>query len=91
MTTLFKMLEENGGDLTNHDVAVLNDWASEFAKDTPNPSWKRAYALIREGADLLLRRRARSTVVGEDSVPPYEDQPKQLDHCAEEGVVTHAR
>jgi hypothetical protein len=58
---LYQILTENGGDLTDHNVAVLSDWAADMARSVPNPSWKRAYALIREGADLLLRRRARST------------------------------
>ena len=41
-------------------AALLNlqNWADYHAKKVPNPMWKRAYALIREGADLLLRRRA---------------------------------
>jgi hypothetical protein len=49
-------------EMTNHDLAVLADWAGRLAHSTPNKNWKRAYALIREGSDLLLRRRARSTV-----------------------------
>ena len=61
---LHQILTENGGDLTDHNVAVLSDWAADMARTTPNPGWKRAYALIREGADLLLRRRARSTEGG---------------------------
>lgn len=76
MQSLFEMLSANGHDLTNHDVAVLSDWASDMHRTTPNPDWKRAYALIREGADLLLRRRARSTA---DEVP-YDRQPEQLNH-----------
>ncbi len=47
--------------LSNHDLSMLADWADEEARSVPNPSWKRAYALIREGTDLLLRRRALST------------------------------
>ena len=46
--------------LTDHDLAHLADWASELKDLTPNPSWKRAYALIREGSDMLLRRRSMS-------------------------------
>ena len=48
--------------LTDHDLAVLADWSSTNQRNTPNQDWKRAYALLREGADLLLRRRARSSV-----------------------------
>jgi len=47
---------------TDHDLSHLAEWANEMVVSTPNPSWKRAYALIREGADLLLRRRAMSRV-----------------------------
>ena len=47
--------------LTNHDLASLADWANTGTRNTPNTDWKRAYSLLREGADLLLRRRARST------------------------------
>ena len=86
--TMFEMLNRNGGELTDHDVAVLSDWASEQQRDTPNKDWKRAYALLREGADLLLRRRARSRVVG----VAWDLEPEQLNHqnCASPEVVTHA-
>lgn len=55
------LLVANENDLTNQDLAALADWAGKKKYEVPNPDWKRAYALIREGADLLLRRRARST------------------------------
>ena len=56
------MITENVLDnLTNHDLATLADWAAKKVHDVPNPEWKRAYSLIREGSDLLLRRRAKST------------------------------
>jgi len=48
--------------ITDHDLAVLADWAGERKQLVPNPDWKRAFSLIREGADLLLRRRARSRI-----------------------------
>lgn len=51
--------DTNGG-ISDHDLAVLADWAGKEAHTVPHYSWKRAYSLIREGADLLLRRRARS-------------------------------
>lgn len=57
---LSTMLLENHNELSDHDLAHLADWASTWKDLTPNPSWKRAYALIREGADMLLRRRAMS-------------------------------
>ena len=61
MTRLIDVLQSNQNDLTDHDLAALADWAGDQKHLVPNPDWKRAYALIREGADLLLRRRARST------------------------------
>ena len=45
-------------EMSDHELAELADWADHHAKEVPNPTWKRAYALIREGTDLLLRRRA---------------------------------
>lgn len=51
---------------TDHDLATLADWAAEEARSTPNYDWKRAYALIREGADLLLRRRAHSRCIADE-------------------------
>lgn len=45
-------------EMSSDDVAHLSDWADYHARTVPNPTWKRAYALIREGCDLLLRRRA---------------------------------
>lgn len=56
--TLGELLDLNGHYLTDADLAALADWAHAQKADTPNPSWHRAYALIREGCDLLLRRRA---------------------------------
>lgn len=58
--TLSALLEKQGNDLTNHDLAALAEWASN-KKHTEAPEWKKAYALIREGADTLLRRRALQT------------------------------
>lgn len=48
--------------LSDHELSHLADWADTEAREVPNPTWKRAYALLREGADLLLRRRAMSKV-----------------------------
>ena len=84
--------------LTDHDLAHLADWASEVKDHTPNQNWKRAYALIREGADMLLRRRAMSRVQ-EDT--PYELEVKHeklscgceddcKGHSEQEAVVRHA-
>jgi hypothetical protein len=78
MMTLFELLQANGEDLTNHDVAVLSDWASTQVRNVPNPDWKRAYALIREGADLLLRRRARSSC--ELDQVAAVNEPEELNH-----------
>ena len=66
--TLFELLTENQNDLSNHDLAHLADWANDWKNNSPNPDWKRAFALIREGADLLLRRRAMSRCVLENHI-----------------------
>ena len=59
--SLFTVLQAQGKDLSNHDLSVLADWANDGTRNTPNVDWRRAYSLLREGADLLLRRRAQST------------------------------
>ena len=58
MNGVVEMLIGYTNEMKDSDLAELADWADYHAKDVPNPTWKRAYALIREGADLLLRRRA---------------------------------
>ena len=49
------------GSLTDTDVAQLAAWASRSAKLCSHllvdAEYKRAFSLIREGADLLLRQR----------------------------------
>jgi hypothetical protein len=63
--TLDEFLQSNGNTFTDADLATLADWANdqvqELYKDDSKPSgkWTRPHALIREGADLLLRRRAK--------------------------------
>ena len=63
--TLDEFLQSNGCTFTDADLATLADWANdqiqELYKDNSKPSgkWTRPHALIREGADLLLRRRAK--------------------------------
>lgn len=57
---MFELLQQNGNDLSDHDLAHLADWANDNKNAVANPHWKKAYALIREGADLLIRRRAMS-------------------------------
>jgi hypothetical protein len=52
-------------------LSHLAEWADERKNSVCNPSWKKPYALIREGADLLLRRRAMSAVP-----PEADDTPK---------------
>ncbi len=71
MNGVIEMLIGYTDEMTNQQLAELADWADHHAKDVPNPTWKRAYALIREGSDLLLRRRA---AIQDD--PPVE-QPVQ--------------
>lgn len=45
-------------EITSKQLMELADWADYNVKNVPSQEWKRGYALIREGADLLLRRRA---------------------------------
>jgi hypothetical protein len=45
--------------ISNHDLAALADWAGK-QKQVAQSELKRPYALIREGADTLLRQRALS-------------------------------
>ncbi len=45
-------------EMTDQQLSELSDWADYQAKHIGNPRWKRGYALIREGSDLILRRRA---------------------------------
>jgi hypothetical protein len=56
---LADLLKENGNDFSNQDLAALADWANAKKYSASDPDWKRAYGLIREGSDLLLRRRVR--------------------------------
>jgi len=50
------------GSPSDHDLAVLADWAEGMIVGGANPDWVRAYRMLYRGADLLLRRKARSTV-----------------------------
>jgi hypothetical protein len=70
-------------EMTDHDLAVLADWAGKRAHTVPQKDWKRAYALMREGADLLLRRRARSKDNGDmsDYEPPTTTNSKGEVSC----------
>ena len=52
---------------TEQDLAVLADWAESMIVAGTNPDWIRAYDALKNGADLLLRRQARSS-----STPPIE-------------------
>jgi hypothetical protein len=58
MNGVVEMLIGYADEMSSQDVSCLAEWADYHAKGTPNCDWRRAYALIREGADLLLRRRA---------------------------------
>lgn len=58
MKEVIDMLIGYTDEMSDSDLAELADWADYHAKDVPNLTWKQAYALFREGADLLLRRRA---------------------------------
>ena len=67
--TLSALLQANGNDLTNQDLAALADWAVQKQRESKNPEWKRAYALVREGADTVLRRRASEVVIAAMQTP----------------------
>jgi hypothetical protein len=67
---LADVIRLNKNEFSDDDVSVLADWANGRAYGARNPHWKRAYALIREGADLLLRRRASAAVDPEDRPEP---------------------
>jgi hypothetical protein len=43
--------------IDNHDIAVLAKWAGQQRKTAPNSDLKTAFALMQQGADLLLRQR----------------------------------
>lgn len=57
-------IELKDGDVFNcisdSDLAALADWAEKQKYAVPHPDMHRPFSLIREGADTLLRRRARS-------------------------------
>lgn len=52
------LLTRQNQQLNDNDVATLAAWAATSKNLTKDPSLRRAYALIREGSDLLLRQRA---------------------------------
>lgn len=82
--SLSQVLQDNNNDLSDHDLAHLSDWASGWHKLTPNKDWKRAFSLIREGSDLLLRRRAMSRAEGEKNhigAPPASELEAQFKVC----------
>ena len=60
--------------MQDSDVACLADWADYHAKEVNNPTWKRAFSLIREGADLLLRHRAMHNALSHASHPFSKDK-----------------
>ena len=50
------------GEPSDHDIAVLADWAEGMIVVGLSEEWRRAYKMLFRGADLLLRRKARSAV-----------------------------
>jgi hypothetical protein len=58
--TLIDLLKENHNDLTKFDLAVLADWATDQEHRVREQEWKRAYALLREGAHRLIKARVRA-------------------------------
>ena len=60
-------------DLSNYDVATLSDWADRMKngmqdfsgnRSDKDKGYQRAFSLIREGCDLLLRSRAKHEANG---------------------------
>lgn len=72
-------LTEHSGDtgISDHDLAVLADWAGRQKQMIASPDWKRAYSHIREGADLLLRRRARAKEEDANLIKNLTTKPKE--------------
>lgn len=68
--SMAELIHQNGNDLSDHDLAHLADWANDNKNIVLNPAWKKGYALIREGADLLIRRRAMSS-----DIPEVQSEP----------------
>lgn len=52
--------DEPGHCISDHDLAVLADWASK-QHNLADREFKNCFSMFREGADTLLRRRARAT------------------------------
>jgi hypothetical protein len=61
--------------MTNQELAALANWAAEEKKDMQDAEGKKACAMIREGADLLLRRRALLNVNDRDKDVRHEPAP----------------
>jgi hypothetical protein len=82
MNGVVEMLIGYTNEMSDHDLADLADWADYHAKEVPNPTWKRAYALIREGSDLLLRRRAgcKQDEECEKEIKPTKARSHSYDH-----------
>jgi len=67
--SLAAVLQANGNDFTDRDLAVLADWADQKKRATQDHGWQSAYALIRQGSDSLLRRRARDSAHTDQGEP----------------------
>ena len=75
---IFELLLSQHDDFTDHDLATLADWAAKKVHDGMNSEWRRPYSLLREGADLLLRRRAKSAVQASDK--SVKGEPSHASH-----------
>jgi hypothetical protein len=47
--------------ISQHDLGALAEWANKQKHLALDPDFKKCYAMIREGADTLLRKRALAT------------------------------
>jgi len=53
--------DQPGRCISDHDLGALADWANKQKHLSANLEFKKCFAMIREGADTLLRKRALAT------------------------------
>ena len=51
--------DDPGRCISDHDLAVLSEWANKQKHLTQASEFKKPFAMIREACDLMLRYRAR--------------------------------
>ncbi len=53
--------DQPGRAISDHDLAALASWANKQKHLSQHPNFRKSFAMIREGADTLLRGRALAT------------------------------